>query len=116
MSISFVSVFAMVLLEVLLQHGDGNTGSGQEAVPVPSDGMRAPPATEADVDMRRASARPGALTHLSSSSLSESKSKIPAEVVAEIVGVDELEIVGVDELNVGASRLSSESWPKIGES
>ena len=109
-------MFPVVLLDLLLQHGDGNNGGGQEAVPVPSDGMRAPPATEADVGMRRASARPGALTHLSSSSLSESKSKIPAEVVAEIVGVDELEIVGVDELNVGASRLSSESWPKIGES
>ena len=104
----------MVLPELLLQHGDGNTGSGQEAVPVPSDGMRAPPATEADVDMRRASARPGALTHLSSSSLSESKSKIPGGAVVEIVGADELEIVGAVGLKFVTSKLSSESWPKIG--
>ena len=36
-----------VLLDLVLQQGEGNNGSGQEAVPVPSDGMRAPPATEA---------------------------------------------------------------------
>ena len=83
-------VFAMALLEVLLQQGDGNIGSGRVADPVSWDGMRAPPGTEADVGMRRASARPWALTHLSSSSLSMSKSKIPAEVVVEITGVNEL--------------------------
>ena len=91
-------VFAMAFLEVLLQQGDGNIGSGRVADPVSEDGMRAPPGTEADVGMRRASARPWALTHLSSSSLSMSKSKIPAEVVVEITGVNELEIVEVGEL------------------
>ena len=45
--LSVVTVFPMVLLDFVLQQGEGNNGSGQEAVPVPSDGMRAPPATEA---------------------------------------------------------------------
>ena len=56
------SAILTFLLDLLLQQGDGNNGGGQETVPVPLDGMRAPPATEADVDVRRASARPGALT------------------------------------------------------
>ena len=98
-----------------LTHSLGG-GSGRVADPVQRDGMRAPPGTEADVGMRRASARPWALTHLSSSPLSMSKSKIPAGVVVEITGVDELEIVEVGELKVGASGLSSEFWPKIGQS
>ena len=46
-ALSVVTVFPMVLLDLVLQQGEGNNGSGQEAVPVTSDGMRAPPATEA---------------------------------------------------------------------
>ena len=75
----------MVLLDFVLQQGEGNNGSGQEAVPVPSDGMRAPPATEA-VDVRWVLARLESLTHISSN---KSKSKIPDEVVVEVTGAHE---------------------------
>ena len=81
-----------------LTHSRGG-GSGQEAVPVLSDGMRAPPATEADVNVELEIVVVEAIVKADGVS-EESEIPVEADIVEESEVPVEAEVVGEIDVDV----------------